>query len=132
MKKILSSIVSDIQRTDFFSDFKYRKRDCSFNYKTSEGRQFVELDHWIDDSTSSLVIYPIYAVRFDILSRWFERFSLKTIQDQRDRPSIAFSGDMISQTDTFNFKLNGIDYDKSLMLLLQTLVVSSRAVFRDL
>ena len=59
--------------------------------KTKGGKQFIEMDHWIDEATSSLVIYPIYGVRFDILSKWFEKFSMKNLQDQRDRASIAFS-----------------------------------------
>ena len=36
------------------------------------------MDHWIDEATSSLVIYPIYGVRFDILSKWFGKTSRYT------------------------------------------------------
>ncbi len=68
------------------------------------------MDHWIDEATSSLVIYPIYGVRFDILSKWFEKFSMKNLQDQRDRASIGFSGDMLSMQDKFYFNLNGEKY----------------------
>ena len=64
------------------------------------------MDHWIDEATSSLVIYPIYGVRFDILSKWFEKFSMKNLQDQRDRASIAFSRDMLSMQYKFYFNLN--------------------------
>ena len=78
--------------------------------KTKGGKQFIEMDHWIDEATSSLVIYPIYGVRFDILSKWFEKFSMKNLQDQRDRASIAFSGDMLSMQDKFYFNLNGEKY----------------------
>ena len=34
----------------------------------------VYLDHWIDVAKTSIVIYPIYGVRFDVLSKWFEKF----------------------------------------------------------
>ena len=68
------------------------------------------MDHWIDEATSSLVIYPIYGVRFDILSKWFEKFSMKNLQDQRDGASIDFSGDMLSMQDKFYFNLNGEKY----------------------
>ena len=68
------------------------------------------MDHRIDETTSSLVIYPIYGVRFDILSKWFEKFSMKKLQDQRDRASIAFSGDMLSMQYKFYFNLNGEKY----------------------
>ena len=78
--------------------------------KTKGGKQFIEMDHRIDETTSSLVIYPIYGVRFDILSKWFEKFSMKKLQDQRDRASIAFSGDMLSMQYKFYFNLNGEKY----------------------
>ena len=83
-------IKNDLASLDYFSKYKFRKRDSSFFFKTKEGKQFIELDHWIDNTTSSLVIYPIYGVRFDILSKWFEKFSVKSLQDQRDRASVDF------------------------------------------
>ena len=87
------------------------KRDYSLFFKTESGKQFIELDHWRDrDTTSSLVIYPIYGVRFDILHKWFEKFSVKTLQDQRDRASISFSGSMLGLQDELNFDTNGDGY----------------------
>ena len=93
---IFDKIIKDLLNLDFFSEYKFRKRDSSFLLKTKGGKQFIEMDHWIDEATSSLVIYPIYGVRFDILSKWFEKFSMKNLQDQRDGASIDFSGDMLS------------------------------------
>ena len=72
---IFDKIIKDLLNLDFFSEYKFRKRDSSFLLKTKGGKQFIEMDHWIDEATSSLVIYPIYGVRFDILSKWFEKFS---------------------------------------------------------
>lgn len=107
---IFDKIIKDLLQLNFFSEYKFRKRDSSFLLKTKGGKQFIEMDHWIDEATSSLVIYPIYGVRFDILSKWFEKFSMKNLQDQRDRASIAFSGDMLSMQDKFYFNLNGEKY----------------------
>lgn len=104
-------IVNDLAQLDFFSGYKFRKRDYSLFFKTESGKQFIELDHWRDrDTTSSLVIYPIYGVRFDILHKWFEKFSVKTLQDQRDRASISFSGSMLGLQDELNFDTNGDGY----------------------
>lgn len=83
--------------------------------KTKGGKQFIEMDHWIDEATSSLVIYPIYGVKFDILSKWFEKFSMKNLQDQRDRAGIAFYGDMLSMQYKFYFNLNGKNMQSILM-----------------
>ena len=73
---IFDKIIKDLLNLDFFSEYKFRKRDSSFLLKTKGGKQIIEMDHWIDEATSSLVIYPIYGVRFDILSKWFEKLNM--------------------------------------------------------
>ena len=93
-----------------FLDISSEKETLPFFLKTKGGKQIIELDHWTDAAKSSLVIYPIYGVRFDILSKWFEKFSVKKIQDQRDRASIAFSGNMLSLQDKFYFRLDKNGY----------------------
>ena len=66
----------------------------------------------MNTANRAIVIYPIYGVRFDVLSKWFENFSVKNIQDQRDRPSIAFTGNMLSMQDKFYFRLDYSSLDK--------------------
>lgn len=114
MNNLFDEIIDDIRHLDFFSDYKFRKRDSSLYFKTKDRKQYIELDHWIDYPKASLIIYPIYGVRFDILSKWFEKFSVKQLQDQRDRPSIAFTGNMLSQQDKFVFKTNKEGYFENL------------------
>ena len=106
MANLFDEIINDLTRTGPFVEYKFRKRDSTLLLKREGKRQSIELDHWIDHSTSSLVIYAIYGVRFDILHKWFEKFSFNTLQDQRDWTSVAFSGNMLGQQDEFHFKLN--------------------------
>ena len=40
---------------NFFSEYKFRKRDSSFLLKTKGGKQFIEMDYWIDEAKSSLL-----------------------------------------------------------------------------
>lgn len=80
MDFIFNEIITDLIQFDFFSEYKFRKRDSSLILKTKEGKQIIELDHWIDVAKTSIVIYPIYGVRFDVLAKWFEKFSVKNIQ----------------------------------------------------
>ena len=40
---------------NFFSEYKFRKRDSFFLLKTKGGKQFIEMDYWIDEATSSLL-----------------------------------------------------------------------------
>lgn len=124
-------IIKDLAELNFFSEYKFRKRDSSFLLKIKGGRQIVELDHWIDEATSSLVIYPIYGVRFDILSKWFEKFSVKRLQDQRDRASIAFSGNMLSLQDKFYFNLKGENYTTDLDILKANIQKCAEYVFSE-
>ena len=67
MALIFENIIKDLSQIGFFSKYKFRKRDASFLLKTKGGKYIIELDHWMDETTSSLVIYPIYGIRFDIL-----------------------------------------------------------------
>ena len=129
MHDCFNKIVDCLKNDAFFSDYKFRKRDSCLYKKTKEGKQTIELDHWIDSETSTLVIYPIYGVRFDVLSKWFEKFSVKTLQTQRDRTSIDFTGRMLSQQDKFYFSLSEVDFTRELENLREHLVRCSKYVF---
>ncbi len=116
-KSLFEKIINDVMHQDFFLDFKFRKRD-SFLYKVTEyGRCGIELDHWrsadLVSETECLLIYPMYGIRFDILHKWFEKFNVKPLQIQRDDFSVGFSGIMLSMQDTFQFRYDGIGYEKT-------------------
>ena len=97
--EIFNTIVERLKTESFLSGFKFRKRDSSFLKQDGDLRQSIELDHW--SKYGLLIIYPIYGVRFDILLKWFEIYSFKTLQDQRDIPSVGFTGNMIGKRDKF-------------------------------
>ena len=129
MAELFDTIVADLMQIDQFAVYKFRKRDSMLLYKKDGKRLSIELDHWIDDSSSSLVIYPIYGVRFDVLHKWFEKFSVNTLQDQRDRASISFSGDMLCQQEEFYFKQNKEHYKDDFYKLQKQLLKNSEYVF---
>lgn len=131
MALIFENIVKDLSQIGFFSKYKFRKRDASFLLKTKGGKYIIELDHWMDETTSSLVIYPIYGIRFDILHKWFEKFSIKSLQDQRDRASISFSGDMLSLQDKFYFSLDGEKYTTDFDYFQTNLQKCAEYVFKE-
>lgn len=131
MANVFDKIINDLVQLEFFSEYKFRKRDSSFFKKFNGGKQFIELDHWTDNETSSLVIYPVYGVRFDILHKWFEQFSVKSLQDQRDRASINFSGSMLAQQNEFYFDLNGNRYTDDFKNFQATLIKCADYVFTE-
>ena len=59
MDFIFNEIITDLIQFDFqfdfFSEYKFRKRDSSLILKTKEGKQIIELDHWVDVAKSSIV-----------------------------------------------------------------------------
>lgn len=128
---IFDKIVTDLGKCDFFSEYKFRKRDSSFLKKTKYGKQSIELDHWRNADNSSMVVYPIYGVRFDVLSKWFEKFSVKSLQDQRDRPSVMFDGGMLSYQNEFYFRLDEKGYKNDFSNLLTHLEKCARYVFDE-
>ena len=84
------------------------------------------LDHWdgYHDGHDVMVVYPQYLVRYDILSKWFEKFSFKSLQDQRDGCYVGFSGEMLGSQDRFMFR-----YDRS--NLMSELVRLKECIKRD-
>lgn len=130
---IFNRIVDDLSKTEFFNSFRFRKRDSTFISSNREGWTSVSLNHWIDKySGNLLVIYPIYGVKFYVLSKWFENFSFKSIKDQRDNYNIGFVGTMINHSiDKFVFELNGYGFEDDLKLLRNEIIECANYVFNE-
>lgn len=129
MATLLEKIVTDLTSLEYFSQFKFRKRDSRLIMKTSDGMNYIELEHWYYFA-ASMVVRPIYGVRFDILSRWFEKFCFKTLQDQRDGASIFFDGKSLSMPNEFEFEYNNDrNYAVTFEKLQSTLKKCSEFVF---
>lgn len=45
--------------------------------------------------------------RFDILEKWFEEFSVRSLQDQRSSPSFMFCGKTLGTQNQFDFPCDG-------------------------
>lgn len=124
-KELFNTVISRLETESFLSGFKFRKRDSTFIWQNHGLRRFIELDHW--NKNGLLIINPIYMVRFDILLKWFEPYSFKSLQDQRDNPSVGFSGKMLERQD--NFTISEADFDRHYFKLRDTLAECSEMVF---
>lgn len=123
--EIFQLTVEHLKAEPFFNGFKFRKRDSSFLKQRGDLRQSIELDHWIKDGL--LIIYPIYMVRFDILLKWFEPYSFKTLQGQRDNPSVAFCGNMLGKRD--KFAITEKEFERGYAMLRDSLMECTNMVF---
>lgn len=124
-KELFNTVISRLETESFLSGFKFRKRDSTFIWQNHGLRRFIELDHW--NKNGLFIIYPIYMVRFDILLKWFEPYSFKSLQDQRNNPSVGFSGKMLERQD--NFTITEADFDRHYFKLRDTLAECSEMVF---
>lgn len=124
-QNIFQRVVERLNTEPFLNDFKFRKRDSSFIQRERGLQRSIELEHWNKDGL--LVIYPVYMVRFDVLLKWFEPYSFKSLQDQRDNPSVAFSGKMLEQQDKFT--ITETIFEHGCSLLRDTLWKCSNTVF---
>lgn len=77
-----------------FQGFVYRKRGNRFSLKFNGGSFYIELGMQQWDSVWSLHIWGSISVRYDICFKWFEKFCVRTLQDQRDTSLLGESFDM--------------------------------------
>ena len=83
-KDLFNTILSDILSDDFFSGYKYKKSEMEMCCNLNDAHLYIGLEHWRDYDTKELVISPIYGKHFNILTKWFEKFSFKTLRYQRN------------------------------------------------
>lgn len=130
--KIIEVVASD----PFFKDFVIRKSDNSIIYKTKAGYKRVVFQYYngydLLRDDLALEIHPNYDVRFNVLHKWFEKYSKKTLTDQRDQYSIGVSGNMIGATYEFCFLENRKDYQKDLQKLQFEVVKNANYFFNKI
>jgi len=100
MSKFVEQIADYILEDNFFKNYKFRKKDCCLIKKSSERVLKVQLRNWVSEN-NTLIILPVYSVRFNVLHKWFEKFSKKALSDQRDNSTIGFEGEMLGKTNQY-------------------------------
>lgn len=120
----------------FFSDFKLKKSDKSLIRKFDWGWQRIRLDHYngfdLERNELALEIRPMYDIRFNIYHRWFERFSVIDLKNQRDRYTIGFSEEMLGKPKNFHycFLENRNDYERDYEIMKNNIIEHASSVFK--
>lgn len=126
---IMEVIASDV----FFKDYKIRKSDCSIICKTDYGYKRIAFIFYNSYDLSredlALEITPAYDIRFNILHKWFEKYSKRCLTDQKDSYTVGFTGNMIGGTNEFYFLENKKDYSKDFHILYNEVIRNARKVF---
>jgi len=132
-KKDVLGIIEDVASDTYFNGFKIRKSDNSLIFKTDVGYKRITFNYYnsydLDRGDLALEIRPIYGVRFNILHKWFEKYSKKSIRDQRDSYSIGFVGSMIDRQSEFYFLESRKDFEKDLRKIKMEVVENAKLIF---
>ena len=126
---IMKAIASD----PFFKDYKVRKSDNVVINKTEWGWFRIEPDYYntydLNRKELALEIMPLYEIRFNVLHKWFEKYSKKKMDDQRDNCSIIVGGEDFGETNEFYFLENRIDYENDLKKFVREVTTTSKKIF---
>lgn len=134
-KTFITKIIEGIQQDPYFAEFKYRKRDYTFIKKNPQGFEAIELQHHDDYDLKrdclAKSVYPLYLRRFDILHQWFEKYSFKTLIDQRDSYSVIEAEPLHADLNLsyYYFKYDGEDFEKDLKRLVDDAKERSQKFF---
>ena len=127
-KELFKTIVSDILSDDFFSDYKFIKSESTLFFHNGNDAFSVILDHWRDYEDEACVIRPIYGRHFDVLAKWFEKYSFLPLKMQRLDPQImqySFS----EEEQEISFKYDFSDYDKKIQLLCSIIKKNTAEIY---
>ena len=106
---ILEAIASD----DYFKDYQIRKSDDSIIYKSVNGYKRVRLVYHnsfdLERKDLALEIQPHYEVRFNVLHKWFEKYSKRELKYQRDDDSVQALQFEVIVADTVLCGLSTVD-----------------------
>lgn len=133
VKNLFYDVLEQLLTDNYFSEFKSRKRDSRLIKIDKQGFEFIEFQYWdgfdVLRNKRAVVVKPLYLKRFDILHKWFEKYSFKTKADQRDNYSIGFDGSMLGEQNEFYFLLDKDDFKKDIERLKNEVIKNSTNVF---
>lgn len=132
MNKIVEQVLNSLINEPVFKDFKIRKCDECLIQKTTDGFNKIEFDdHFqsIDLSNHKLAleIRPIFVRRFDVLSKWFEKYSFKELKIQRNNGQI-FNG---ISNEEFLFYNSGEYFDEQYNKLKSKVIEKAHEFFNE-
>ena len=120
-------IVDQLKNEPFLSGFTFRKSDSSFIQKFEGGYRRIQLEHY--NKLISISVQPQFDVRFDIAPKWFEKFSFKTLRDQRHNSTVGASSNMLGFECVYEFDNSQKDFDKEYAALVECLKKGSKEIF---
>jgi len=120
-KNLFKTIISDILKDDFFTGYKFVRSANTLLLRYGDEFISVELYHWRDYEEEACIIRPIYGRHFDILCKWFEKYSVRDIKFQRLDLHIMLGNISFGQEREISFNYDFSDYENKFNLLIEIL-----------
>ena len=117
-KSLFECIIDEFRKDPYFSAFKFKKSVSMLYVPTEDGMLSVEFEHWKE--YGELEVYPIYGRRFEILTKWFEKFSFKTLRDQRNNPNVMYYNTHFGLEESICFDYGESDHSQRIDMMIQT------------
>lgn len=119
-----NDILPRLQNGDYFLKFKFIKSQSAFRQQTDFGFYSIEFyshkSYDLDRDQAALEIHPVYGVRFDLLMKWFEKFSFKSLSDQRNNSTVIADGKTLRTVDKFYFLDSKTEFDNEFSVFSST------------
>lgn len=116
ISKLFRKIISDLKDDAFLSEFKFKKSENMLYLRDDSSCLSVGFEHW--QEYGKCTIYITYGRRFEILTKWFEKFSFKTIRDQRNNPNIMYDNTNFGGEEYIQFDYSFSDYEEKMQIML--------------
>lgn len=133
MTSFARDILPRLQNEEYFSSFKFLKSKNTFRQKTEFGFYDIQLylhkSYDLKREGQALEIHPIYGVRFDITMKWFEKFSFKSLSDQRNNPTVFTDGAGVNSFSKFYFLDSGQDFNSDFLNFRKAVTSISESYF---
>ena len=129
------NIMAYLCQVPYFKEYKYRKRDRTLTRAMPWGSFSIEFLMWqswdseVDDYACEVI--PNYHLRFDVAKKWFEKFGVKPLRDQRDQSTIMFGGQHFGFQPSFLFLYDASDFDIKIAQLREDATLISDLVLSE-
>lgn len=126
--KVFERLVNDLMKEEALRDYKFRKSDSCFIRKFDGGFYAVELDHW--NKWGDCYVRPNIGFHYNIVVKWFEKYSTLTLRDQRNNflsfmdPTVIGLKGNYPDVSIFEMKSDGSDYEKISKDLIHAIIES--------
>ena len=132
MNKIVEQILNRLATEPELREFKVRKYDETLIKKIKDGVERINFDdHFqsvdLSNHELALEIRPIFVRRFDVLSKWFEKYSFKELKIQRNNVQI-FNG---ISNEEFLFYNSGEHFEEQYKKLRNKVIEKAQVFFYD-